>query len=194
MTTAIYARVSTDDKGQDTDNQLLQMPAHDLEFIDHATGKNTARPQFRAMMDAARAHKFDTLVFWSLDRLTRTGIEDTLAILRKLTDLGIKWRSVKEPFLDTTQATGSLMIALFSWIAEQERIRLSERTKAGMARVKANGSESGKPIGRPQLNLETRCKQLKAEGLKPRDIAHRLMVSRTYVYESTKPAGIPAKI
>jgi DNA invertase Pin-like site-specific DNA recombinase len=191
MRTAIYARVSTDDKGQDTDNQILQMPAHELEFIDYATGKNTARPQFKAMMLAAEARQFDVLVFWSLDRLTRSGIEGTLAILRRLTDLGIKWKSVKEPFLDTTQPTGSLMIAIFSWIAEQERIRLSDRTKAGMARVKANGSESGRPIGRPQLNLEARCKQLKDEGLRPRDIAHRLRVSRTYVYTALYGSGQP---
>jgi len=184
LVTAIYARVSTDDKGQETDNQLLQMPAHDLEFVDHATGKNTARPQFRAMMDAAEARKFDVLVFWSLDRLTRQGIHETFSILNKLTSLGIKWRSLKEPFLDTTLPTGDLMIAIFSWIAEQERIRLSERTKAGMERVRRNGSESGKPIGRPPLDLVARCKELKAEGLRPREIAHKLKVSRTYVYES----------
>jgi DNA invertase Pin-like site-specific DNA recombinase len=73
MTTAAYCRVSTDDKGQDPLNQIMQTPPHELKFVDFASGKSGDREQFKAMLLAAERHEFDALVFWSFDRLTREG-------------------------------------------------------------------------------------------------------------------------
>jgi DNA invertase Pin-like site-specific DNA recombinase len=88
MKTAIYARVSTDDKGQDPLNQVMQMPVHDLDFIDYASGKTGDGERFKAMLEAAKRHEFDALVFWSFDRLTREGALETLQYLRSLDELG----------------------------------------------------------------------------------------------------------
>ena len=82
----LNARVSTKDKSQDTANQLHQLRdfAHKQdweivrEYIDHATGKNADRRQFQAMMAAASMREFDTVLFWSLDRLSREGVLQTL--------------------------------------------------------------------------------------------------------------------
>lgn len=99
MKTAIYVRVSTDDKGQDPRNQLRQLREFARkqerwtvvqEYVDHATGRNGDRRQFQAMMRDASRRKFDVLLFWDLSRLTREGIWKTLCYLRQLSDAGVE--------------------------------------------------------------------------------------------------------
>ena len=78
MRVAIYARVSTEDRGQDPENQLAQLRAwcaaagHTIfaEFVDHASGGKGAdkRTQFAAMLAAAHQRQFDVLLVWALDR------------------------------------------------------------------------------------------------------------------------------
>jgi DNA invertase Pin-like site-specific DNA recombinase len=76
--------------------------------------------------------------------------------VRDLDHLGVQLISVREPWLDTTGPTRALLVAIFSWVAQQEREQRSARTKAGLARVRAHGSKSGKSIGRPRrLDSET---------------------------------------
>src|SRR5580704_11715416 len=92
----IYVRVST--SKQDNENQLGQLRkfAADqnwqiaIEFIDTATGSGKkARPQFEACMLAASQHKFDILLFWSRDRLSREGIVKTISYLEQLQGWGV---------------------------------------------------------------------------------------------------------
>jgi DNA invertase Pin-like site-specific DNA recombinase len=186
MRTAVYCRVSTDDKGQDPLNQLLQMPAHDLEFVDFASGKSGDREQFRALLRAAENHEFDALVFWSFDRLTREGALETLQYLRRLDDLGIKWRSLTEPYLDSCGPFVDVMVAMIATAAKMERERLSARTKAGMARVRTYGTASGHPVGRPRAGLETRCRELRASGFTLKRIGASLGVSVPYVHKALR--------
>ena len=76
---ALYARVSTKDKGQDHENQLVQLRAFAKtqkwqivhEYVDKASGKRSDREQFDKMFAAASRRVFDVLAFWSLDRLSR---------------------------------------------------------------------------------------------------------------------------
>src|ERR1700678_2819987 len=104
----IYARVSTDDKGQDPLNQLLQLREFATrqgwsivkEYTDEQTAKNGNRPGFQTMWKDAAAHRFDCLLFWSLDRLTREGTLATLQYLRRLKDLGIAFKSYSEQYVD----------------------------------------------------------------------------------------------
>lgn len=144
---AIYARVSTDDKGQDPLNQLLQLREFAaqqgwnvvLELTDELSAKNGNRPGFQAMWKAAEAHRFDVLLFWSLDRLTREGTLATLQYLRRLSDLGIKFKSYTEQYIDSLGIFSDAIIGILAAVAQQERVRLSDRTKAGLARKRAEG-------------------------------------------------------
>ena len=156
MRTAIYARVSLDK--QETENQIAvlrkycQAEGHEIviEYVDEGfTGKNAKRPAFQQMLKAARNREFDLLLFWSLDRLSREGARETLNHLEWLTFHGVAWRSHTESYLDSAGIFKDVLISIMGTLAKQERIKISERTKAGLARVKAKGL----PIGR-QANTE----------------------------------------
>src|SRR5438552_2325473 len=109
MRIALYARVSTENRGQDPLNQLLLLREFAAkqgwtiaeEYTDHATGKNGDRTHFHRMMKDVGRHKFECLLFYSLDRLTREGTFKTLCYLRQLTDAGVKYKSYTEQYLDT---------------------------------------------------------------------------------------------
>jgi DNA invertase Pin-like site-specific DNA recombinase len=156
----LYCRVSTDK--QDSDNQLDQLRTFARqqgweitgEFIDTVSGSGKkARPQFEACMLAASQRKFDVLLFWALDRLSREGVARTIRYLEQLQEWGVGWRSFTQPFLDTgNEMTNSIVLAVLAAVAKQERVSISERTKAGLARVK----RQGKRLGRPQSTNPSR--------------------------------------
>src|SRR5436309_579105 len=104
MRVAIYSRVSTGK--QENENQLLQLREFaarqewkiTTEFVDVVTGcGGKARSQFYAMMLAASQRRFDILLFWKLDRLSREGVAKTVRILEQLEGWGVHWRSFTEP-------------------------------------------------------------------------------------------------
>jgi DNA invertase Pin-like site-specific DNA recombinase len=105
-----------------------------------------ARPGLQALLQAAHERRFDVVLLWSLDRLSRGGIEVTASLLRRLRASGVGVRSLRESWMDTSDPhMGELLTAMMSWFAAQERRRLSERTKAGMARAKRQGVHVGRP-------------------------------------------------
>lgn len=159
MKVAIYARVSRADVDADgkevqtTENQLIELREFCVsrgwsivhEYTDKASGKSGDRDQLKAMLTAAARHKFDALVVWALDRLTREGIGPTFDYIRRLRSHGVDFISYKEEHFRTIGTAGDLMLSIAAWIAEQERKRLSERTKAGMERVRRQGVVIGRP-------------------------------------------------
>lgn len=156
MRVAIYTRVSTDDKGQDPLNQLLQLREFAArqgwhvvaEYADEMSARNGNRAGFQAMWKHAAMHRFDCLLFWSLDRLTREGTFATLQYLRRLDDMGVKFKSYTEQYVDSLGVFGEAIIGILAAVAKQERIRISERTKAGLEPVR----RQGKKLGRPRLS------------------------------------------
>ena len=156
MKVAIYARVSRNDESQDPSNQLepLRKFASALqgeiveEYVDRASGGNSDRVNFLRMLQDADSHKFDLLLIWSLDRLSREGISNTLAYLERLKRNGVAIKSLQESWLDTRdEHLGQLLVAIFSWVARQERLRIVQRVKAGLARAKKEGKALGRPKG-----------------------------------------------
>ncbi len=129
---ALYARTSTADKGQTPQTQLRQLRTFArsqgwqvaAEFIDLASGTRADRPQFQAMLEAASRREFDLLLFWSLDRFSREGILETLTSLKRLSDYGVKYRSLQESYIDTTNPFGDLLAAFVAKIAALERERI----------------------------------------------------------------------
>jgi DNA invertase Pin-like site-specific DNA recombinase len=169
MKIAVYARVSTKDKGQDTENQLRELRQFadssgwtiTTEYIDQESAKSGERDQFQAMLKDSSRRKFKAVLCWALDRFTREGIEATFAYVRQLKENGVDFISYTEPHFRTTGPAGSLMLAVAAWIAEQERKRISDRTRAGMETARRRG----KVLGRPPKSVDTkRLLELHAAG------------------------------
>ena len=94
--------------------------------------------------------KWDLLLFWALDRFTREGTLATLKYLELLESYGVRWRSFTEPWIDSAGPFRDVVISLLASLAKQERVRISQRVRAGLERAKATGTRSGRPIGRPR--------------------------------------------
>jgi len=154
MRVALYVRVSTsEERGvQDVSNQLvpLRRLAEALqaeiveEYVDRCSGGDSNRPEFQRMLGDVRARRFDVLLVWALDRFSREGILNTLRYLSVLRSHNVAIKSLQESWLDTRDSgMGELLIAIFSWVAEREKMRISERVKAGL-RGKRNVGKRGK--------------------------------------------------
>lgn len=159
----LYARVSTDDKGQSVDNQLevLRRWAVDLgfvvykEFVDEGvSGANSNRPAFLRLRSEARQRRFNGLLVWSIDRLSREGISQTFAYIEEFERYGVFLRSYSEGWLDTMDGMiKPLMLSMWAWFASFERQRMSERIKAGIQRRKNIGQyRGGRPRKHPPLS------------------------------------------
>src|SRR5690349_20098359 len=185
MKIALYARVSTKDKGQDHENQLRELRAFverkgnegwtlAQEYVDKASGKTSDRPAFRRMFEDASRKQFDMVLFWSLDRFSREGVLETLQHLQKLTSHGVEWFSYREEYLRSVGVFKEAVLAILACIAKQERIRLSERVQAGLSRARAQGKVLGRP--KAAVRLE-RVLRLRERGLSIREIAVETGVS-----------------
>lgn len=153
-TAALYLRVSTD--RQTTANQRL-----DLERLAHARGLTPViyeetesaakvRPVLERVLADARAGRVSAVVVWALDRLHRN-MHAIVGTLLELDRLGVQVISLREPWLDTSGPVRQLLVAIFGWVAEQERTRLIERTKAGLERARSDGKRLGRPPCSPVL-------------------------------------------
>lgn len=188
---AIYARVSTTDKGQDTENQLHQLREYcarsgwriSKEYVDHVSGKTGNRDAFKQLFEDASRKQFDVVLVWALDRFTREGVYETFDYVRKLTLHGVQFESYSEAHFRTTGPAGELMLAIAAWIAKQERLRISERTKAGMDRARRAGKHCGRPA---RVFRRDQALEMKAEGQSLRAIAKKLGVSFTTVARALK--------
>jgi DNA invertase Pin-like site-specific DNA recombinase len=185
MRIALYARVSTKDKGQDYENQLRDLRAFVTrkasdgwalaqEYLDKASGKSAERPAFRRMFEAASRKEFDLVLFWSLDRFSREGVLETLQHLQRLSSHNVEWFSYKEEYLRSIGVFKEAVLAILAAVAKQERIRLSERVQAGLSRARAQG----KVLGRPRAAVRPeRVLLLRERGLSIRKIAAETGVS-----------------
>jgi DNA invertase Pin-like site-specific DNA recombinase len=150
---AIYCRISTDK--QELENQLAQLRDYAKksnwniyqEYTEIISGKENKRTQFDALFRDAHKKLFDGVLFWSLDRFSRSGTLFTLQKLKELDNLGIFWHSYQDPYISTAGEWKDVIISIMSTLAKIERERISVRTKAGLQRVKSQGKQLGrKPI------------------------------------------------
>ncbi len=194
MKAVIYARVSTKDGRQDVENQLRQLReyAHtqqwtiEREYIDHASGKRSDREQLVQMLTGASRRDFDVLLFWSLDRLSREGVLETLNYLQRLSLYGVSYRSLTEQYLDSTGIFREAVIGILAAVAKQERIRISERTIAGLQRAREQGRIGGRPKAENDYKLVSRVDALRAEGKAIRQIAAIVGISPSTVQKLVK--------
>jgi DNA invertase Pin-like site-specific DNA recombinase len=150
---ALYLRVST--QGQELENQRAEIApfierrgwklVYSFEDVMSGGKREKDRPGFAAMFQAAHQRKFDILVFWALDRLTREGTRATLNYLQRLESKGVGYASYQEQWLDSTGPFKDVMISMFATLAKQERARISERTISGLKVARAKGKRLGRP-------------------------------------------------
>jgi DNA invertase Pin-like site-specific DNA recombinase len=181
MNIAIYCRVST--TKQDNENQLAQLQEFATKqdwsvydaYIDQESGSTSDRPEFKRLFADASKRKFDLVLFWALDRLSREGVLETLQHLNRLTSYGVGFRSYTEQFFDSCGVFKDAVIAIMATLAKQERIKRAERTRAGLAIARAKG----KVLGRPKTvsTYSADIVRLKAQGHSLRAIGKTLGIS-----------------
>lgn len=174
MRAALYARVSTTDKGQDPELQLRELRElakragwkTTTEFTDQVSSAKV-RPQLEELLKLCRHHHFDVIAVYRFDRFARSTIELVTA-LQEFSTLGIDFVSVHEG-IDTRTPQGKLVFTIFAAIAEFERALIRERVRSGMANARAKG----KHIGRPRKIVDVaEVAALRAQGKSWRAIAH----------------------
>lgn len=182
----IYGRVSTGD--QFAENQFAQL----REFAgrqgwqvvdvipDTCSGGKSAKERegLAKVFEMAHQRRADVLLFWALDRFSREGSRTTIAYLTRLEADGMDWHSYTEPYLSSLGVFKDCIIALLSALAKQEKVRIGERTRAGLERTRrVNGTR----LGRPKTD-EKRVRQaadLRAQGLSFSQIGHQMGVSKS---------------
>ena len=154
MKPVIYARVSY--STQETENQILQLTSW-------ANSRGWGTPQvyqesetawkaghqrvLSKLLDDARKRKFDTILVWALDRLSREGSLAILSLVDRLKTFGVKVISFQESWTEAPGELADLLYAIAGWVARMESQRRSERTKAGLERVRNAGKKLGRPAG-----------------------------------------------
>lgn len=197
----IYARVSTSDKDQNPDTQLVPLREFAAsqgwtisgEFVDHASATDLrGRSQWQAVMDAASKRKIDLVLIWKLDRAFRSVLHASTT-LEEFRRWGVSLRSYTEPWADTTSPQGELVFNLLATFAQFERSLIAERVRAGMARAR----KQGKRLGRPRaLNGEWKQIQplIERGQMSQVQAARQLRVSRATIYrmlQNGRPNGAP---
>lgn len=192
---ALYARVSTKDKGQDPSNQLIPLREKAAqrgwtvtrEFIEFesASGK-VRRSQYADMLRAADQREYDVLAFWSLDRFSREGVVQTLLDLRRLTAAGVLWVSLQDPIPDEPGPLRDMVVSIMASLAQLESQRRSERAKAAVTRLRAEG----KSVGRKRRNVPLKAiLELQDKGFSLSAIARHLKLSRATIYRRLEEVG-----
>jgi len=151
---AIYIRVSTTEQTYDNQKPAIERFAQSrgyrivAEYAEEASAwKAGHQKELGRLIRDADNREFEILLVWALDRLSREGALKILVIVKKLRDLGIKVISMSEPWTEAPSEVEDILYALMGWVAQSESRRISERTKAGIARKKAGGGSVGRKLG-----------------------------------------------
>ena len=148
---AIYARVSTDEGKQNPETQLRQLRDYAKlrkfkvveEFVDHATGRSTERTNYKRLLEAVRKRHVDVVLVWRYDRFARS-TQALVFALKEFHSLGVDFISFQEN-IDTTTPQGELIFTIMASLAQFESSLIGDRTKAGMARARAEGKRTSRP-------------------------------------------------
>jgi len=155
------------------------------QYVDKASGADANRPKLRQMLNDARARRFSLVLTTKIDRIARSSL-DLKQIIAELEGRGVKFECSDQPF-STNTPTGKLLFGILGEIAEFERSLIIERTKAGLARARAQGKRLGRP--RRPVDME-KAHELRAKGLGYRKIAKELGVSHQTMFLRLKMEGV----
>jgi DNA invertase Pin-like site-specific DNA recombinase len=180
MRVALYARVSTSDKDQNPENQLVLLRreaerAGDTiykEYVDEKSGGSSNRKAFQEMMKDAGKRRFDLVRVFALDRFSSEGIEKVFEHTAALEQSSVQFWSYCEPTLNTTGPMVSLMKSILAWAAGYRNQRHSENVRLGQARKRAEAAVAVKEYvhgRRPTSDaIVAEIKRLGADGISQR--------------------------
>lgn len=177
-----YARVSTKDQNLDMQLDALKVAGCERIFADKFTGTSRKRPKLEQMLKAL-AHG-DEVILYSLDRLARSN-RDLFNLADEIKEIGANFRSLSEPWADTTTPAGELVFTIFAGLAEFERKRLLKRTQEGRAAAKKRGVHLGR---KPKLNDSQIAEvvKMREQGRPVKEIADLFNVHRATIYTVLK--------
>lgn len=164
MKAVLYLRVSTTE--QEAVNQLPALQSYaerrGFEVIQTYQENETAwkaghQAELARLIEDARRGKFQVVLVWALDRLSREGPLAILSLVDKLKRYGVKVISYQEGWTEAPGELADILYAITGWIARMESQRQSERTKAGLERARAQG----KPIGKRGPDKKKRKRRVK---------------------------------
>jgi DNA invertase Pin-like site-specific DNA recombinase len=175
---AFYARVSTNNHGQDVTLQTRELGEHIErrgwqlagEYVDQGvSGSKDSRPELNRLMADAHRRRFDVVIVWKFDRFARS-VSHLLRALETFNALGIAFVSLTEG-IDTSTPSGKMVFTILGAVAELERSLIVERVKAGLRNARAKG----KRLGRPRAIVDVaRVAELRSQGRSWRKIARQM--------------------
>jgi DNA invertase Pin-like site-specific DNA recombinase len=149
-------------------------------YFEAMSGKTRDRPELKALLEDARRGEINKLWVFRLDRLTRSGIRDTLNLLEELVSSGCQVISVADGFaLDGPFS--DVVLAVIAWAAQMERAATGDRIAAARVRVEAAGRTWGRPIRLLSLEVGQKIRALAADKVPIRMIAQTVRVPKSTV-------------
>jgi len=187
---SIYARISTSDKSQTTENQVAPLKEYAKSkgytlykiYSDEMSGKKSNRPGFIQMLKDAKAQKFNHLLFFSLSRFGRRGVLETLQDLRQFDNINCTWESMSQPYLSTIGFMRDAVIGILSAIASEELVQKSNNVSAGLSRTAKSGTLLGTRSKLPFDEIQT----LHQQGKTLKEIAAIYKCSDVSIFNTLK--------
>lgn len=182
-----YVRCSTVEQNEARQLKMMEEQAVEKLFIDKASGKNTERTEFRAMM--AYVREGDMVIVESISRIARN-TRDLLSIVAELTEKGVEFVSLKES-IDTTTPQGRFMLTVFGALAELERESILERQREGIEIAKSEGKYKGrKPVDVDEARLKAVCARWRAGEITARAAMDEVSLKPNTFYRRVKEMGL----
>lgn len=182
MKNAAYARVSSRSQDVATQVDAIEQAAKargdviETWYLEKRSGGKLARPLLDRLRERVRLGQHSKVYVFRLDRLTRSGIRDTLSVVEELRSNGCRVLSVADGF-DLEGPAGEIIMAVMAWAAQMERLAIGERIAAARKRVEAAGGRWGRP-SRVDGELAARIRAAKGS---VRVLAARFKVPRSTV-------------
>lgn len=180
-----YARVSTTDQNLELQLTTLTQAGCERIYQEKISGAKRDRPELQRLLDHLRPN--DIVVVWKLDRLARS-TRNLLDIVESIKESQASFRSLSEPWADTTSHAGKMIMIVFAGIAEFERDLIRERTSAGREAALERGVRFGRP---DKLSEEKKALAMRfiEEGKSVMQIADTFNVNRNTIYRLIEKWG-----
>ncbi len=192
MTVAAYVRVSSRSQNAVTQTDAIKRAAGarnqivELWFEEKRTAKTLERPTLAYLRELVRKGEVRTLYIFRLDRLTRSGIRDTLMLVGELRSNGCRVLSVADGF-DLEGPAADVVMSVMAWAAQMERLALGERISAARTRIEAKGGKWGRPA------RVSEAQGVKVIALHGRDRSVRQIAAALKIPRSTVAAVLSGK-